>query len=196
MGFSMRANSSSGNANLTVNYVIISQSSSGGVTHYKVNITQTATGSSGTSTITTQSALDSTGAVQWVYYAGSNYTGSQADLFFQGFAASFAVYTSLQPLFSQITGAQGITLLSSGTATFGPTTLNVKTYGAASLPLDVTFCGNSVHLTRFALQFGQATGSSIQIMTLLSTAGTTTTSSGTQSYDVVFQLTSIQRNTG
>jgi hypothetical protein len=123
-----------------------------------------------------------------------NFTGSTATSLFQGFSAIFSIYTSLQPVFTQITTAPGVVVKGTGTATFGPTTLSVTTYGLASTPFDYNGCGFSVHLTTFVLQIGTSSGSSFQILTLFTVAGTQTSSSGTQNYDTSFKLISILRN--
>jgi len=170
--------------NFDSSYRVLAATSSGGVTTYKVAVNSTVAGTPLATTVW----IKSDGTVIAVEEAGMNITGSTASSLFMGTLVAFTIE---QASIAQISAYTGSHFKQSGTttATFGPTTMTVTNYEATSLPITYTYCGTTLSLSAFALQFGTVPGTNYTLVTQLTLKGTEQTSSGSQSLD--FSLTLV-----
>ncbi len=167
-------------SNDTLGYMITS--SSGGI--YNGNITETAAGT----TISYAFSVDSNNnSVLSVTYFGSTFKGAEAKTFFDGTFALFGLEYTYGGALGLYTSSSYFHSTGAASMTFGTTTFQVTTYVANSLPETINACGESSTLTDYTLGVGTPPGTSLQFITYLHVAGTD--SSGT--FDDTFQLVSM-----
>jgi hypothetical protein len=124
---------------------------------------------------------------------GVNYTGSQADEYFQGAMAGFIVemvYSSPQ-LLSVFTSSPFIHTVNQTSVTLGPTTLKVTNFVADNLPQTISSCGSTITLDQFAVQAGSPASSEDQVVTYLQLVGSLDYGGGPQSVNFVLSIDSM-----
>ncbi len=173
--------------NVISEYQILSVSS----TAYKVNITETAFGT----TASYMAYVLKNGTLVSVLYQGQNYTGFYAYNFYLGAMAAFifeSTFTSPE-IFASITSPLFVHETSHATIMIGPTSVLATTYVANTLPLVINECGFSANFSMFSIQTGSVTGVSVPLITAMSISGTMTSGGSSQSVDFGFQITSITK---
>ena len=172
------------NSTVSESYTVLYSSA----TTYKVNMTLT---EDGYPSVNFTAWVLTNGTAFAVDLSGQNMTGQQAadnyPLLALGFSeemgvASQAISGAYSPYLHETT---------SGTATFGPTTMNVVNYAAASLPFTVSACGETETFTAYSLQIGSATSGSQPILTDFTNALSSEGPLGAASEYVTIQLVSV-----
>jgi hypothetical protein len=163
-------------------YNRVSTSVSGGVTTYKVGITQTVAYGSTRVTENATAWVGSDGTVPLVEvtflqgYPPTKYNSTSTPTATGEFILLATPFTEEVTMTGQISLYTGSQFTNEGTSpqTFGPTTMQVTTYDVTNPPIDFNECGYSGHITAFSMQFGAVpnTNPSITLITDMHMAGT------------------------
>jgi hypothetical protein len=183
--FKLSENNGTATTNATLSYVVTS--ASGGI--YNVNMSLLSSSSS-TGAVSLVFVVDSNNStVLSVSLEGYTETGSLAKTEFDAFMGIFGLQEYYGNELSVFTDSSYFHSTGTMSATFGTTTFQVTTYAANTLPESFTDCGVTSTITAYTLQVGTPPGTSLQFITELHFAGTSTGFSGTE--DITFQLVSM-----
>ncbi len=177
--------------NYTTSYHVLSTTSSGGLTSYKLYITSTVVSNS-TMSYNVTALLRSDGTAAWVDINGYNDSSSYATFTLIGMMTPFTVEVTLASEISIYTSTQ-FTKTSTSTMTFGSTTMSVDTYQPITLPMTISECTFTQTLTQFLLEVGTVPGTTITLATLMHVVGTYQSGSTTSSEDFLVRVTSITK---
>jgi hypothetical protein len=187
MSLNFSANVPGQNASFTDSYSVIYRSA----TTFKVNVSATLHGISPSPfTMPFTTWVRTNGTVVAVEYSGQNMTGTSAAQFNMAYMAGFSGemgYTDLAA--SEL--AQFLHETTKGTATFGPTTMNVTDYAANSLPFSTSGCGQTATYTEYSLQVGSIPSSPLRLITFLSISVSTQDSLSSTSLSEILKLISV-----
>jgi len=166
--FSGTSNGTSYNERAT--YGVVSRSTSGGVTTYKMIVEFI----SGSTAENATAWVASDGTVPAVEQSGFNLTGSTAQEIVVGFMSPFTIDSNFVNELQVYTGSY---FMSNGTfvQTFAGTNgavLHETSYVATSLPETFNQCGVSASLNAFHMDVAQLQGTSVYLVTLLHIDGT------------------------
>jgi hypothetical protein len=172
--------SASQSSNSTFGYMVTS--ASGGI--YDVNVTISAASANETSSFKVDS---NNNTVLSATISGYTVSGTEAKSIFDGLMALFGLEYTYGGALDVYTSSAYFHSTGTASMTFGTVTFPVTTYVANTLPMTVDSCGVSATLNSYTLEVGTPPGTSLQFITYLHIAGST--SSGSE--DITFQLISM-----
>jgi hypothetical protein len=162
-------------------------SKSGGLTTYKVQINDNASGASSS----TQAWITSSGTVIAFDSGGSNVTGTQADSALSSSAAPFLSLIAQGQLLELYTSSPQVQPVNQTGVMLGPTPLYVTNFAASSLPVVISTCTDVFTFTGFSLQAVAISGTDIILVTQENIQGTDVSGSVTNPIYAVLQITSL-----
>jgi hypothetical protein len=180
MEFMISGTANGTTSNATLSYQVTS--SNGGI--YGLNIT---VGSSGGSFSYAFKIDSNNNTVLSVTIFGSTLTGAEAKSTFDGAFALFGLEYTYGGALGLYTSSSYFHATGTAPQTFGSTTFPITTYVANNLPESINACGVSSTLTAYTLGVGTPSGTSLQFITYLHIAG----SSSEGTFDDLFQLVSM-----
>ena len=147
-------------------------------------------GTSSTSGTTVTFVVDSNNnTVLSVSFSGQSLPKSYAKQEFDAFMGIFGLQEYYGNELSVFTSSAYFHSTGTTPMTFGTVTFPVTTYEANTLPESFTSCGITSNITAYSLEVGTPPGTSLQFITYLHFAGTSSSSSTAE--DVTFQLVSM-----
>jgi hypothetical protein len=126
-----------------------------------------------------------------VDFSGQNMTGSQANDFYKALMLAFSGEIGITNELTSGALSPYLHQTTKGTATFGPTTMNVVNYAANSLPFTASGCGENQTITAYSLQTGSVPSSSQPLLTFLNMDVSFQGPLGSGSIDETIQLVSV-----
>jgi hypothetical protein len=181
--FQLSENNGTATTNETLSYAVTS--SSGGI--YNVNMTFGTSSSSGTTVTFVVDSNNNT--VLSVSIAGQSLPKSYAKQEFDAFMGIFGLQEYYGNELSVFTSSSYFHSTGTTSMTYGTVTFPVTTYVANTLPESFTSCGITSNITAYSLEVGTPPGTSLEFITYLHFAGTSSSSSTAS--DVTFQLVSM-----
>lgn len=191
VGFNATSNGSTSNETLTYG----TGASSGNLR--RIDFAYTIVQASGTSNYTSVGWVDvSSGTVvNFTVTFGSfsqSYVGSQAEGLFDSTMVIFGLQQTYgTAYYALLTDPAYFHSAGTATATFGPTSFQVTTYVANTLPETVTGCGSSFTFTDYEMQIGTPSGSASLFVTRLHISGSTSSGGMTTDEDFTYALISM-----